>query len=119
MLAWSEDEEELRLIRNDVGSQLALMECKPRHNTVDVPTLFWAGIPGNEADFPAEESFYTFIEQADPAASLDHNTVPEGSRTSSKCSIAERHPFMCSMTERRPFGRRLAEHLRTVPSSAP
>ena len=64
VLAWSEDEEELRRIRNDVGSQLALMECKPRHNTVDVPTLFWAAIPGNEADFPAEESFYTFIEQA-------------------------------------------------------
>ena len=64
VLAWSEDEEELRRIRNDVGSQLALMECKPRHNTVDMPTLFWAGIPGNEADFPAEESFYTFIEQA-------------------------------------------------------
>ena len=64
VLAWSEDEEELRRIRNDVGSQLALMECKPRHNTVDVPTLFWAGIPGNGADFPAEESFYTFIEQA-------------------------------------------------------
>ena len=39
------------------------MECKPRHNTVDTPTLFWAGIPGNQADFPAEESFYTFIEQ--------------------------------------------------------
>ena len=34
VLAWSEDEEELRLIRNDVGSQLALMEYKPRHNTV-------------------------------------------------------------------------------------
>ena len=64
VLAWSEDKEELCRIRNDVGSQLALMECKPRHNTVDVPTLFWAGIPGNEADFPAEESFYTFIEQA-------------------------------------------------------
>ena len=26
--------------------------------------IFWAGIPGNEADFPAEESFYTFIPQA-------------------------------------------------------
>ena len=47
-----------------MGSQLALMECKPRHNTVDTPTLFWAGIPGNEADFPFEESFYTFFEQA-------------------------------------------------------
>ena len=39
------------------------MECKPRHNTVDTPTLFWAGIPGNEGDFPAEESFYTFLGQ--------------------------------------------------------
>ena len=28
------------------------------------PTLFWAAIPGNAGDFPAEESFYTFIEQA-------------------------------------------------------
>jgi conjugation system TraG family ATPase len=64
VMAWSDDREELQRIKNDVGSQLALMECKPRHNTVDTPTLFWAGIPGNEADFPAEESFYTFIEQA-------------------------------------------------------
>jgi conjugation system TraG family ATPase len=64
VMAWSDSKEELQRIKNDVGSQLALMECKPRHNTVDTPTLFWAGIPGNEADFPAEESFYTFIEQA-------------------------------------------------------
>jgi conjugation system TraG family ATPase len=64
VMAWSDDRDELKRIRNDVGSQLALMECKPRHNTVDAPTLFWAGIPGNEADFPAEESFYTFLGQA-------------------------------------------------------
>lgn len=64
VMAWSDDTEELKHIKNDVGSQLALMECKPRHNTVDTPTLFWAGIPGNQGDFPAEESFYTFIEQA-------------------------------------------------------
>ncbi|SHG42904.1 TraG family conjugative transposon ATPase [Dysgonomonas macrotermitis] len=64
VMAWSEDKEELGRVKNDVGSQLALMECKPRHNTVDTPTLFWAGIPGNAGDFPAEESFYTFIEQA-------------------------------------------------------
>lgn len=64
VMAWSDDREEMKRIKNDVGSQLALMECKPRHNTVDAPTLFWAGIPGNEADFPSEESFYTFIEQA-------------------------------------------------------
>ena len=64
VMAWSDDREELKRIKNEVGSQLALMECKPRHNTVDTPTLFWAGIPGNAADFPAEESFYTFFEQA-------------------------------------------------------
>ena len=64
VMAWSDNKDELARIKNDVGSQLALMECKPRHNTVDTPTLYWAGIPGNEADFPAEESFYTFIEQA-------------------------------------------------------
>ena len=64
VMAWSETKEELQKIKNDVGSQLAIMECKPRHNTVDTPTLFWASIPGNEADFPSEESFYTFIEQA-------------------------------------------------------
>ena len=64
VMAWSDDREELKRIRNEVGSQLAQMECKPRHNTVDTPTLFWAAIPGNAADFPAEESFYTFIEQA-------------------------------------------------------
>ncbi|HMM04777.1 MULTISPECIES: TraG family conjugative transposon ATPase [unclassified Dysgonomonas] len=64
VMAWSDDEEELKNIRNDVGSQLALMECKPRHNTVDVATLYWAAMPGNAGDFPSEESFYTFIEPA-------------------------------------------------------
>lgn len=64
VLAWSDDAEQLKRIKADVGSQLATMECKPRHNTVDVPALFWAGIPGNESDFPAEESFYTYLEQA-------------------------------------------------------
>lgn len=64
VFAWSDDREKLKRIKNDVGSQIALMEAKPRHNTVDVPTLFWAAIPGNAGDFPSEESFYTFIEQA-------------------------------------------------------
>lgn len=64
VMAWSDDAEELKNIRNDVGSQLALMECKPRHNSVDAATLYWAAMPGNAGDFPSEESFYTFIEPA-------------------------------------------------------
>lgn len=64
VIAWAEDADEFRRIRNDTGSQLAMMECTPRYNTVDTPVLYWAGIPGNAGDFPAEESFYTFLEQA-------------------------------------------------------
>ena len=64
VMTWSDDAEELKRIKNDVGSQLASMGCMPRHNTIDCPTLYWAAIPGNAADFPAEESFYTFTEQA-------------------------------------------------------
>ena len=63
VVVWAESEAELKRLRNDVGSQLATMGCTPHHNTVDVPVLFWAAIPGNEADFPAEESFLTFLEQ--------------------------------------------------------
>lgn len=64
VIAWSDDPAELKQIKNDTGSALALMECKPRHNTTDTATLYWAGIPGNAGDFPSEESFYTFIEPA-------------------------------------------------------
>lgn len=58
-MAWSDDAGELKQLKNDCGSALALMECKPRHNTTDVATLYWAGMPGNAGDFPSEESFYT------------------------------------------------------------
>ena len=64
VIAWAEDAEEFRRIRNDTGSQLAMMECTPRYNTIDTPVIYWAGIPRNAGDFPSEESFYTFLEQA-------------------------------------------------------
>ena len=64
VIAWAEDADEFRRVRNDTGSQLAMMECTPRYNTIDTPVIYWAGIPGNAGDFPSEESFYTFLEQA-------------------------------------------------------
>lgn len=64
IMAWSDDLSELKQLKNDCGSALALMECKPRHNTTDTAALYWAGMPGNAGDFPSEESFYTFIEPA-------------------------------------------------------
>jgi len=64
VMSWSDLPAELKQLKNDTGSALALMECKPRHNTTDVATLYWSGIPGNAGNFPSEESFYTFIEPA-------------------------------------------------------
>ena len=61
VMAWSDSREKLKVIKNDTGSALALMGCKPRYNTIDAPALYWAGIPGG--DFPSEESFFTFVEQ--------------------------------------------------------
>ena len=93
VMAWSDNPEDLQRIKNDVGSQLAQMECKPRYNIVDIPALFWAGIPGNEADFPAEESFYTFIEQG-------------------LCFFANETNYKSSLS---PFGLKLADRLTGKP----
>ena len=93
VLSWSESAEELKRVRNEVGAQLALMGCTPHHNTVDVPVLFWAGIPGNEGDFPAEESFTTFLEPAVCFFALE----------------------TCGRDSASPFGIRLVDRLTGVP----
>ena len=93
VMAWAENEAELKRIRNDVGSQLALMGCTPHRNTVDVPALFWAGIPGAEGEFPAEESFPTFLEQA-------------------LCFFAEETAYRSSPS---PFGIKLVDRLSGIP----
>lgn len=64
VVVWSEDEEELGSLKNEVGSALSSIGCPARHNSIDAPNLYWAGIPGNAADFPAEESFWTFTNPA-------------------------------------------------------
>lgn len=64
VMAWSDDKDDLRQIRTEIGSSIARMGCKIRHNTTDAPVLFWAGIPGNGGDFPREETYITFLENA-------------------------------------------------------
>ena len=56
--------EELKHLRNDVGIQLASMECVPRHNTVDCPTLFWAANPATRGISRQRRVSNTFIEQS-------------------------------------------------------
>ena len=52
VLAWSSDKEELRQIKNDVGSALALMECHPRHNTIERQRSTGQAFPAMRQTFP-------------------------------------------------------------------
>lgn len=64
VLAWSSDMEELKDIKNKVSSALAQMDAAAKQETVGAPQIYWAGIPGNAADFPMNDTFDTFTEQA-------------------------------------------------------
>lgn len=64
VLAWTSDQEELKDIKNKVSSALAQMDCAAKQETVGAPQIYWAGMPGNEADFPMNDTFDTFTEQA-------------------------------------------------------
>jgi conjugation system TraG family ATPase len=64
VLAWTENKDEVKDLRNMVSSALAQMEAQPHLEVVGAPQIFWAGIPGNSGDLPANECFNTFLEQA-------------------------------------------------------
>jgi len=64
ILAWSTDKEDLKEIKNKVSSALAQMDAAAKQETVGAPQIYWAGMAGNAADFPMNDTFDTFTEQA-------------------------------------------------------
>ncbi|TCK57344.1 conjugation system TraG family ATPase [Flavobacterium sp. 90] len=64
VLAWTHSEENLKEIKNQVSSALAQMDAAAKQETVGAPQIYWAGLPGNAADFPMNDTFDTFTEQA-------------------------------------------------------
>jgi conjugation system TraG family ATPase len=64
LLVWTDNKEEIKDIKNKVSSALAQMDASVKQETIGAPQIFWAGIPGNEADFPINDTFDTFAEQA-------------------------------------------------------
>lgn len=64
VLVWSDRKEELKGIKNKVSSALVQMDAAAKQETVGAAQIYWAGIPGNAADFPMNDSFDTFVEQA-------------------------------------------------------
>ena len=70
---WTSNKEELKDFKNLVSSALAQMDAAAKHETAGAPQIFWAGIPGNEADFPINDTFDTFAEQAVCFLNLETN----------------------------------------------
>lgn len=73
ILAWTSEREGLKDIRNLVSSALAQIDAVAKQETIGAPQIFWAGIPGNEADFPMNDTFDTFAEQAACFLNLETN----------------------------------------------
>ncbi|MCA4896315.1 MAG: TraG family conjugative transposon ATPase [Cytophagales bacterium] len=64
ILLWTDSKQELKELKTQVSSALAQMDSIARQETDGAPQIFWAGLPGNEADFPMNDTFDTFIDQA-------------------------------------------------------
>lgn len=64
VMIWTDQREELKELRNHVSSALTAMDALPKEETKASAPIWWAGLPGNEADFPMNDTFDTFAEQA-------------------------------------------------------
>ncbi|HZK64805.1 MAG TPA: TraG family conjugative transposon ATPase [Puia sp.] len=73
ILVWTDEAAKLKDIRNLVSSALAQMDAVPKQETSGAPQIHWAGIPGNAADFPMNDTFDTFAEQAACFFNLETN----------------------------------------------
>ncbi len=73
VLVWTDNKDGIKDVRNLVSSALAQMDAVPKQELDGAPQIFWAGIPGNEADFPMNDSFDTFAEQACCFLNLETN----------------------------------------------
>ena len=73
VMIWTDSKQELKELKTQVSSALAQMDSIARMETDGAPQIFWAGLPGNEADFPMNDTFDTFAEQATCFLNLETN----------------------------------------------
>lgn len=64
VMLWTDNKADLKELKTQVSSALAQMDAVAKLESDGAPQIFWAGIPGNEADFPLNDTFDTFAEQA-------------------------------------------------------
>lgn len=100
LMAWTDNPAEERRTRNMLISAAGGIGAAVHEDRVDAPMLWWAGIPGNAADFPSEESFYTFTPQA--VAMFSAETIYRDSRAAFGIKLSDREsgrPLMVDLSE--------------------
>lgn len=73
VFAWSDNADKVKDLKNLVSSAMAQMDATAKQETDGAPQIWFAGMPGNEADFPMNDTFDTFIEQAACFFNLETN----------------------------------------------
>ena len=73
VMVWSDDREQLLTKGNQVLSALAAMDASAKPETDGAAQIWWSGIPGNAGDFPVNDTFDTFAEQAACFLNLESN----------------------------------------------
>ena len=73
VLVWSGDPVKAAELKNLVSSAMAKMDAVCKRETDGQAQIWFAGMPGNSADFPMNDTFDTFLEQATCFFNLETN----------------------------------------------
>jgi len=73
VMAWTDDPGAVQELKNLSSSAMAQMDAVARLESDGAPQIWWAGIPGNAADFPLNDTFDTFLEHATCFLNLESN----------------------------------------------
>ncbi len=73
VFAWTTHTDQLQEIKNLVGSAIAQTGASSKQETDGAAQIWWAGIPGNAAEFPVNDTFDTFLEQGTCFLNMESN----------------------------------------------
>jgi len=81
VVAWTNGNAQSQDIKNLVSSAMARIDAVAKQETDGAAQIWWAGIPGNAADFPLNDTFDTFLEQATCFLNLETNYRSDAPQT--------------------------------------
>lgn len=64
VLTWSEGKAAGKVVKNQVSAAMAQLDAVAKQETDGQAQIWFAGLPGNAADFPMNDTFDAFLEQA-------------------------------------------------------